>query len=52
MPEASRDDSAMQRERLHREMREALLDGTDRARVALLTGLSPERVDELGGTGE
>ena len=28
------------------------LDGTDRARVALLTGLSAERIEQLGGTGE
>jgi hypothetical protein len=35
-------------------MREVMsrLDGSDRARVALLAGLSPDRVDELGGTGE
>lgn len=30
----------------------ALLDGTDRSRLALLTGLSPDRIDELGGAGE
>ncbi len=29
-----------------------LLDGTSRSRLALLTGLSPERIDELGGAGE
>lgn len=28
------------------------LDGTDTARVAVLTGLSPERLDELGGVDE
>lgn len=28
------------------------LDGTDMARVALLTGLPPERINELGGIGE
>jgi len=30
----------------------ALLDGSARSEVALLTGMSPERVDELGGVGE
>lgn len=35
-------------------VREALgkLDGTRRSRVALLSGLTPERLDELGGVGE
>jgi type IV pilus biogenesis protein CpaD/CtpE len=28
------------------------LDGTDTGRVAMLTGLSPERLDELGGVRE
>lgn len=30
----------------------AKLDGSARSEVALLTGLSPERVDELGGVRE
>jgi hypothetical protein len=30
----------------------AALDGTDRSRLALLTGLDPERIDELGGIRE
>ncbi|SBW28086.1 hypothetical protein FDG2_5527 [Candidatus Protofrankia californiensis] len=30
----------------------ALLDGTDRSRLALLTGLTPEQIDAVGGTGE
>jgi hypothetical protein len=30
----------------------AKLDGTRRARIALRTGLPPERLDELGGIGE
>lgn len=29
----------------------AKLDGTRRARVALLSGISPEELDELGGVG-
>jgi hypothetical protein len=28
------------------------LDGTRRARVSLITGIPPERLDELGGVGE
>ena len=35
---------------LHRTM--AALDGTDLSRVAMLSGLSPERVTELGGVTE
>lgn len=42
------------REELRRQMQEVMrkLDGTRRSRVALLTGISPERLDELGGVGE
>ncbi|WP_197523020.1 hypothetical protein [Actinokineospora pegani] len=29
-----------------------LIDGSDASRVAVLTGLSPERLDELGGVSE
>ncbi|HEY4020890.1 MAG TPA: hypothetical protein VGM75_19520 [Pseudonocardiaceae bacterium] len=38
------------RESLRRTM--AVLDGTDASRVSALTGLSPERLDELGGVRE
>jgi hypothetical protein len=34
------------------EAMQALLDGTTRARVALLTGLSPEEINRLGGVEE
>lgn len=30
----------------------AKLDGTRRMRVSMLTGIPPERLDELGGVGE
>jgi hypothetical protein len=42
------------REEIRAQMREVMrtLDGSRRSRVALLTGLSPERLDELGGVGE
>jgi hypothetical protein len=42
------------REELRLQMQEIMrrLDGTRRARVALLTGIPPERLDELGGVGE
>lgn len=42
------------REEIRAKIREAakILDGTDRGRVALLTGLSKERIDALGGVGE
>lgn len=42
------------REELGRQMQETMrrLDGTRRARVALLTGVQPEQLDELGGVGE
>jgi hypothetical protein len=37
-------------EQLRAEMRK--VDGTLRTRVSLLSGISPERLDELGGVGE
>lgn len=42
------------REELRAKIREAaqVLDGTDRGRIAMIAGLSKERVDELGGVGE
>jgi hypothetical protein len=52
--EAVRDYLAARREEIHRRMREALrvLDGTTKARVALLTGISPDDIDRLGGIEE
>ncbi len=49
-----RDYVAARREQLHVGMREAMrmLDGTTMARVALLTGISPEDIDRLGGIDE
>lgn len=45
---------AARREQIHLRMREAMrvLDGTTKARVALLTGISPEDIDRLGGIDE
>lgn len=42
------------REEIRRGMIESmrLLDGSLTSSVAMLTGLSPERIEELGGTGE
>jgi hypothetical protein len=44
---------AVRREEIHRRMTEALrvLDGSTKSRVALLTGISPDDIDRLGGTG-
>ncbi len=52
--EAVRDYLAARREEIHRRMSEAvrLLDGTTKARVALLTGTAPEEIDRLGGIDE
>lgn len=52
--EAVRAYLAARREELAAGMREAMqvLDGTTRSRLALLTGISPERIDELGGVRE
>ncbi|GAA1007638.1 hypothetical protein Aple_019190 [Acrocarpospora pleiomorpha] len=43
-----------QREQISRRMIESMkvLDGSLSSSVSLLTGLSPERVNELGGTGD
>lgn len=52
--EAVKDYLAARREEIHRRMTEAMkvLDGTTKARVALLTGVSPEDIDRLGGIQE
>jgi len=49
--EAVKDYLAARREDIHRRMAEAMkvLDGTTKSRVALLTGMSPEDIDRLGG---
>ncbi|GAA0993287.1 hypothetical protein GCM10009555_083630 [Acrocarpospora macrocephala] len=43
-----------QREQIRRGMIESMkvLDGSLSSSVSLLTGLSPERIEELGGTGD
>jgi hypothetical protein len=45
---------AARRDEIHASMREAMrvLDGTTRARVGLLTNMSSEDIERLGGTGE
>ena len=52
--EAVRDYIAARREEIHQRMTEAMrvLDGTTMARVSLLTGISPEDIDRLGGIRE
>jgi hypothetical protein len=52
--EAVRAYLTLRREELAAGMREAMrvLDGTNRSRLALLTGIPPERIDELGGIRE
>jgi hypothetical protein len=52
--EAVKDYLAARREEIHRKMTEAMsvLDGTTRARVALLTGVTPDDIDRLGGLQE
>jgi hypothetical protein len=52
--EAVRDYLAARREEIHAAMVEAMrvLDGSTKARVALLTGLTPEDIDRLGGISE
>jgi hypothetical protein len=54
LAEALREYVASQREQLHRSMIDTMrvLDGTDTARISLMTGLSPKRIAELGGIGE
>lgn len=44
----------LRRKERQAELRETMarLDGTNKSRLALLTGLTPERIDELGGAGE
>jgi len=52
--EAVRDYLAARRDEIRLRMREAMrvLDGTTKARVALLTGIAPEEIDRLGGIDE
>ena len=52
--EAVKDYLAARREELHQAMTEAMrvLDGTTKARVELLTGISSNDIDRLGGIGE
>lgn len=52
--EAVRDYLAARREEIHRRMVEAMrvLDGTTKSRLSLLTGVSPEDIDRLGGIRE
>ncbi len=52
--EAVKDYLAARREEIHSRMREAMkvLDGGTKARVALLTGISTQDIDRLGGVGE
>ncbi|WP_237702848.1 MULTISPECIES: hypothetical protein [Protofrankia] len=54
MAEAVRVYLEIRREEIRARMREvmALLDGTNRSRLALLTGLTPEQIDAVGGIGE
>jgi hypothetical protein len=44
----------IRREEIRRSMQDTLakLDGTNRARLSLLTGLSPEQIDAAGGISE
>lgn len=44
----------IRREEIRHKMLSAMaqLDGSNRSRLAMLTGLSPERIDELGGVRE
>lgn len=52
--EASRAYLELRREEIRRGMVEQmkLLDGSLSSSVSMLTGLSPERIEELGGTGD
>jgi hypothetical protein len=52
--EAVREYLDARREKIRSRMMESMaaLDGTDRSRLAVLTGLDPERIDELGGIRE
>jgi hypothetical protein len=52
--EAVKDYLAARREEIHHRMTEAMrvLDGTTKSRVALLTGISPDDIDRLGGIRE
>jgi hypothetical protein len=52
--EAVKDYLAARREEIHRRMTDAIrvLDGSTKSRVALLTGISPDDIDRLGGIRE
>jgi hypothetical protein len=52
--EAVKDYLAARREEIHRRMTEAMrvLDGSTKSRVAMLTGISPDDIDRLGGIQE
>jgi hypothetical protein len=52
--EAVKDYLAARREEIHQRMEEAMrvLDGTTKARVSLLTGISPDDIERLGGIDE
>jgi hypothetical protein len=52
--EAARAYLEQRREEIRRGMAESmkLLDGSLASSVSMLTGLSPERIEELGGTGD
>jgi hypothetical protein len=52
--EAVKDYFAVRREEIHRRMTEAMqvLDGSTKARVALMTGIPAEEIDRLGGIDE
>ena len=54
LAEAARAYLEQRREEVRRGMVESvrLLDGSLASSVSLLTGLSPERIEELGGTGD
>ncbi|MGH3544986.1 MAG: hypothetical protein ACRDPW_03550 [Mycobacteriales bacterium] len=54
LAEAVRDYVTARREQLHRSISETLrtLDGSDASMVGLLTGLSPQRIEELGGVSQ
>jgi hypothetical protein len=51
---AVREYLAARREEINAALRRAMraLDGTDTSRVTMLTGMAPERLDELGGVHE
>ena len=54
LAEAVREYLVARRDEIHARMREAMrvLDGTTKARVASLIGISAQDIDRLGGIGE